>query len=334
MPSSVSRSTTSSVVSPPPTPSTLRQGSTRAAEVRTLQQALTSAGFPVDVDGKFGPKTLAAVKAYQRSHGLTVDGVVGPKTWAALLGGAPTSTQAPTPTSTPASTSGFDAPTQTLRSGAKGAAVVELQTLLAQRGFLTGAADGAFGSGTLDAVKRFQQAAGLTVDGVVGPRTWEALRSSREIRPLPPGQPGPWAAYEAFPVEGGASYSNSYKPKVVDGKLTHEGHHGIDMYAPRGTAIVAPVSGTVVKAKWEDYGGWVVVIRRSDGVSVRMAHLDGLAAGLKPGSTITAGTQVGTMGKSGQGANGVVHMHFSMYRGGDYYDSINPWAYLKAAGAS
>lgn len=38
------------------------------------------------VDGSFGPKTLAAVKRYQRHHGLAVDGYVGPRTWYSLGG--------------------------------------------------------------------------------------------------------------------------------------------------------------------------------------------------------------------------------------------------------
>jgi putative chitinase len=40
----------------------------------------------VDPIGKFGPKTEAAVKAWQSEHGLTADGIVGPKTWNVIMG--------------------------------------------------------------------------------------------------------------------------------------------------------------------------------------------------------------------------------------------------------
>lgn len=39
----------------------------------------------LQADGIFGPKTQAAVQAFQASHGLTKDGIVGPRTWAELL---------------------------------------------------------------------------------------------------------------------------------------------------------------------------------------------------------------------------------------------------------
>jgi peptidoglycan hydrolase-like protein with peptidoglycan-binding domain len=38
----------------------------------------------VSPDGKFGPRTEAAVRAFQRKHGLVPDGIVGPKTWRVL----------------------------------------------------------------------------------------------------------------------------------------------------------------------------------------------------------------------------------------------------------
>jgi immune inhibitor A len=63
---------------------TLRRGA-RGPDVARLQQALINLGFdPGPVDGIFGPKTDAAVRAYQRSRGLAADGIVGPLTWASL----------------------------------------------------------------------------------------------------------------------------------------------------------------------------------------------------------------------------------------------------------
>ena len=55
-------------------------------DVSNLQTALKNAGYNIDVDGSFGPQTLAAVKQYQQKNGLTVDGMVGPQTQSALFG--------------------------------------------------------------------------------------------------------------------------------------------------------------------------------------------------------------------------------------------------------
>jgi len=77
-----------------------------------------------------------------------------------------------------------------LRLGAKGPAVVDLQTKLNQRGQACDI-DGDFGPQTDGAVRAFQSAAGLTVDGVVGPDTWGRLDDATQPAPPPPAPPDP-----------------------------------------------------------------------------------------------------------------------------------------------
>lgn len=60
--------------------------------------------------------------------------------------------------------------------GSSGADVAEAQCLLRRAGISPGGIDGMFGPLTLRAVKRFQQRAGLVADGMLGPRSWKALR--------------------------------------------------------------------------------------------------------------------------------------------------------------
>lgn len=62
-----------------------------------------------------------------------------------------------------------------LRAGSQGAAVSELQAALKLLGYYTGTVDGVYNESTVIAVSRFQQAAGLNPDGVVGQGTWERL---------------------------------------------------------------------------------------------------------------------------------------------------------------
>ena len=99
---------------------------------------------------------------------------------------APTATtKAPTATTKKGSTATTTSPPTTtinpasrpvLRLGSSGADVTYLQQRLITLGFLTGTADGNFGTGTQAAVVKFQQSKNLSpADGVVGPATWTAL---------------------------------------------------------------------------------------------------------------------------------------------------------------
>jgi peptidoglycan hydrolase-like protein with peptidoglycan-binding domain/uncharacterized protein YkwD len=138
----------------------LEQGAQGPA-VSELQRLLGQQGCVVTVDGDFGPQTDRAVQAFQAGMDLAVDGVVGPQTWAALV-------------QTTAAGAGAAMNRPVLEQGSCGPAVRELQRQLGQHGYQV-AIDGDFGAQTLTAVRAFQKAKGLTVDGVVGPQTWGAL---------------------------------------------------------------------------------------------------------------------------------------------------------------
>ena len=91
----------------------------------------------------------------------------------------------PTPAPTP------EPQYHTLRRGDQGPEVVTLQQALTELGYLKGAADGNFGTGTMTAVKEFQQAEGLDADGIAGRLTQEALYAKSSVTPIPETTVGP-----------------------------------------------------------------------------------------------------------------------------------------------
>ena len=68
-----------------------------------------------------------------------------------------------------------------LRRGSRGSEVTKLQTALNALGYACGAADGIFGAATEKAVRAFQAANGLTVDGIAGKATQEALYAAENV---------------------------------------------------------------------------------------------------------------------------------------------------------
>ena len=145
----------------------MKLGSTGTA-VSALQQNLTTLGYYYgDVTGHYGNLTQQAVKKFQKAKGLTQDGVASTATLNAITSAL--------------KNAGVDVGpgtvATTLREGDKGTAVTELQTMLKKLNYYYGSVTGSFGSLTKQAVRKFQDANKLTVDGVAGPATINKLRT-------------------------------------------------------------------------------------------------------------------------------------------------------------
>lgn len=160
---------------------TLKYGS-RGDRVKLLQQALKDLSFlSGSADGKFGTATQLAVTSFQQANGLAADGLAGRKTLQrleALLEGDTGGETAPTTPSAPSTSTGSATPTRTLRKGYQGEDVKTVQSRLKELGYYTGSVDGKYGSSTMAAVKAFQQANGLTADGLAGSGTYRVLFST------------------------------------------------------------------------------------------------------------------------------------------------------------
>ena len=142
----------------------LRMGDSGSA-VKNLQTKLKKLGYySGTVDSTFGSGTYAAVRAFQKKYNLTADGVAGSETLKKL--------------DSAYKNADSDKDDDSLRKGATGSAVKDLQTKLKKLGFYNASIDGDYGDTTVAAVKAFQKKYNLTADGVAGSATLKKLDSA------------------------------------------------------------------------------------------------------------------------------------------------------------
>ena len=188
--------------------SPIRQGDSGTA-VFTLQRQLNriTKDYPflglLTVDGVFGAKMAATVRAFQKQFNLTADGVVGRQAWYKIsyiyvsvkdLAELTSEGEVSSGTLSDGTWGGT-----VLRTGSTGSAVEQLQfwlnTLAQYESSIPSlTVDGVYGTGTANAVRAFQRKYGLTVDGVVGRATWtevyDQFRSIQSDNGTPNAYPG------------------------------------------------------------------------------------------------------------------------------------------------
>ena len=308
--------------------SPLRQGSSGPA-VFTLQRQLNriAKDYPflgkLNVDGVFGAQMASTVRAFQKQFNLTADGVVGRQTWY-KISYIYVSVKDLAELTSEGETAGGTLPDGSwggtvLRQGSRGSAVEQVQfwlNTIAQYddNIPTLTVDGIFGTGTTAAVRAFQRRHGLTVDGVVGKTTWDAIY--REYRSIQSDNGTP-NAYPGTPLRPGDRGQNvrlvQFWLKIARSVYSALNDVGVDgIFGPSTTAAVK---------KFQSYFGLA-----SDGIVGRAtwsklyevyndAANDLLAPNLRPGD-YPGVLRVGSSGRA------VRELQFYLYILSAYQSSI------------
>lgn len=104
-------------------------------------------------------------------------------------------------------------------------------------------------------------------------------------------------------------------------------HKGTDMFAPRGTPVLAVGSGTL-SLKTNSLGG-IVAYLRTGSAMYYYAHLDGYASGISSGIQVGTGAVIGYVGNTGNAIGASPHLHFQIHPGGG--SPVNPFPTLRAS---
>jgi murein DD-endopeptidase MepM/ murein hydrolase activator NlpD len=99
-------------------------------------------------------------------------------------------------------------------------------------------------------------------------------------------------------------------------------HTGLDITNQAGTPVQATADGEVAEAGWMGRYGWGVILRHTDDLETRYAHLERIE--VLTGQKVSRGDIIGKMGRSGNATG--VHLHYEVLRQGK---PINPVPYMK-----
>lgn len=119
-------------------------------------------------------------------------------------------------------------------------------------------------------------------------------------------------AGHVFPIKGGTNFSDDWLAPRAGGRY----HEGIDLFADRGTPVVAVADGTLFRVGWNRMGGWRLWLRDQGGTEFYYAHLDSYASAAREGAFVRRGTVIGFNGDSGDARGTPPHVHFQIHPGG------------------
>lgn len=156
-----------------------------------------------------------------------------------------------------------------------------------------------------------QQGNSGTSSGTTSSNAQKKPKSKNDkVQQIPPDlQPKISRKGHVFPVYGQTWYSDSFKSPRADTGW----HHGIDIFAPTGTPVLAVAKGTLFQVGWNNLGGNRLWLRDKDGNEFYYAHLSAYSPLAVNGLKVKAGAVLGFVGNSGDAITTPPHLHFEAH---------------------
>lgn len=127
-----------------------------------------------------------------------------------------------------------------------------------------------------------------------------------------------------FPLAGPSRFSDDWLASRPGGRY----HEGIDLFAERGTPVLAVADGVLYRIGYSGISGYRLWLRDAAGTAFFYAHLDGYAPAAREGASVTKGTVLGYNGDTGDAAGTSPHVHFEIHPGGG--GPIRPYPIVSA----
>ncbi|SES20186.1 peptidoglycan-binding protein [Salipaludibacillus aurantiacus] len=286
-------------------------------DVKVLQERLKEKGF-FDfhtATGYFGELTREAVIKFQKEHGLSQDGIVGPQTFSVLNGNSSSSGQSRQSSSennssqnsasstyssaSSSSLSSINNTSQVMRNGTRNQDVSSLQAYLKKAGFYEHSQiTGIYGNMTQQAVRNFQQARGLTSDGLAGPQTLSKV--NKEI-----GGTAPSKSSSSRSDNSAKTVSNNSGSSSLSGVVLRQGARGaaveelqkrlkdLGYYTSSIDGVYGPLTAASVRE-----------LQRQSNISVDGIFGPQTYRQLDNGNSSSSGSSSGSSGNSSQTSSG------------------------------
>lgn len=124
-----------------------------------------------------------------------------------------------------------------------------------------------------------------------------------------------------FPIASYTRLSSDYGWRMHPTLNVEKFHNGIDLAAPKGTAIYAAYDGKVVAATYSSTMGNYVMIDHGDYLYTIYMHASALY--VSKGDIVTRGETIAAVGTTGRSTGN--HLHFGVRKNGEY---VSPWNYI------